>query len=635
MHQECRSFIWVLLLSICVSAGYAEDTYNGSELAIPTVIIGAGTYSDVVVVPGTILSVGHGVPNGSADSYDPANGQLFIPSVVVGSTTYTNVTITVKTLISVGSVAGVDTFNGTLIIIPTVQLLNGPVFNTATVTVGRIISAGGGMPENIRDVYDGANRQLTIAAIQYNGKVFTNPVVYVEYATVAGEGIPVPDVVGDTQAAASSAITALGLTVGSITMASSNTVASGNVIAESPPEGEDVPSAYPINLIISSGTAPPLPESVLYSFGAQSGNTDGLNPIFLMQGLAPAPGQAGNLYGTTRFGGTSNNGTVFELTLGGTESRVYTFPSPTTSGMYDPISLIPLSGNSGVFYGVSDGAGTYGGGTLYQLTTAGVETPIYDFCGCIDNYGYYEGVAPNGLIEGSDGDFYGTTQGGSDSSGTVFKIPQNGLGGVLYTFGSRAHDGANPFGNLILVSKDSLFYGVTDQGGTNGTGTVFTITYTGVETVLYSFGPSGGTDAQVPAGALVQATNGNFYGIALEGGANNTGAIYEITSAGVETVLYSFPPPVNSQNPMPSGALIQATDGNLYGVTGFGGSQNYGSIFKMTLAGSFSTLYSFYENGGADAIMPSDLIQATDGNLYGVSVEGGANGTGAIFKYML
>jgi uncharacterized repeat protein (TIGR03803 family) len=86
---------------------------------------------------------------------------------------------------------------------------------------------------------------------------------------------------------------------------------------------------------------------------------------------------------------------------------------------------------------------------------------------------------------------------------------------------------------------------------------------------------------------------------------------------------------------MPSGALIQATDGNLYGVTGFGGSQNYGSIFKMTLAGSFSTLYSFYENGGADAIMPSDLIQATDGNLYGVSVEGGANGTGAIFKYML
>ncbi len=217
MRQQVGSFLWVLLLSLCGAAGYASDTYNGTDLTIPTLTIGAGTYSDVIVVPAKILSVARGAANGSVDSYDPANGQLFIPSVIVGSTTYTNVTITVETLVSIGSVTGVDTFNGTQIVIPTVQLLNGPVFNTATVTVGRIISAGGGMPENIRDVYDGANRQLTVAAIQYNGKVYTNAVVYVEYASVAGEGIPVPNVVGDTQAAASAALSAIGLTLGTVT----------------------------------------------------------------------------------------------------------------------------------------------------------------------------------------------------------------------------------------------------------------------------------------------------------------------------------------------------------------------------------------------------------------------------------
>ena len=630
MRQQVGSFLWVLLLSLCGAAGYASDTYNGTDLTIPTLIIGAGTYTDVVVVPDAILNVGHGAASGSADSYDPANGQLFIPSVLVGSTTYTNVTITVKTLISVGSVAGVDTFNGTLIVIPTVQLLNGPVFNTATVTVGRIISAGGGMPENIRDVYDSANRQLTIAAIQYNGRIFTNPVVYVEYATVAGEGIPVPSVVGDTQAAASAALTAIGLTLGTVTPQSSSTVPSGDVISQSPPAGSDVPSAYAINLAISSGVAPPPPESVLYSFGAATGNTDGANPTFLMQGPDPVPGQPGNLYGATPVGAANNNGTLFELTLGGTDSTLFTFPHPASPGSYDPNGLLVDGAN---FYGTTDGGGAYGGGTLYSLTQGGVETDLYDFCGCLDNHSYFEGVAPNGLIQ-SGANFYGTTQGGQDSSGTVFLIPPNGQGQVLYAFGSKANDGQAPVGSLILANGN--FFGVTDRGGTNGTGTVFSFNSTsGIEVVLYSFGPSGGSDAQVPAGALVQATNGNFYGMTLSGGTNNTGAIYEITPAGNETVVYSFGPPVNSQNPTPTGALIQATDGNLYGVTEYGGSQNYGTIFKISPTGTFTTVYSFYENGGDDAILPTDLIQATDGNLYGTSLEGGAHGTGAVFKYIL
>jgi uncharacterized repeat protein (TIGR03803 family) len=638
MRQQVRSLGWVLLLSICGTASYAADTYNGTELSIPTLIIGAGTYSDVVVVPAAILSVARGEPDGSVDSYDPANGQLFIPSVLVGSTTYTNVTITVRTLVSIGSVAGVDTFNGTQIIIPTVQLLNGPVFNTGVVTVGRIISAGGGMPNNIRDVFNLANFQLTIAAIEYNGKIYTNAVVYCAYATVAGEGIPVPSVVGDTQAAASAALTAIGLAVGTVTPQFSGTVADGDIISQSPPANEDVLSGTAINLAVSAGMAPPpppTPESVLYSFGGPSSNKDGLNPIFLLQGPSPAY----NFYGTAPLGGASNNGTVFELTSGGTESTIYAFPVPN-SGTYSPNGLVV---DGSLFYGTTASGGQQfmggsGGGSLFSLTAAGVENQVYAFCGCIDNLSFFEGIQPNGLIL-SGSNFYGTTfTNGQHSSGTLFFVQPNGNGGVLYSFGASATDGQLPVGNLIQVAgnNETTFYGATQGGGTNGTGTVFSVnSVSGVESILYSFGPSSGHDAQAPESGLTLATNGNFYGMTRLGGTNNTGAIYEVTPSGTETVLYSFPAPVNSENPAPNGILVQAPDGNLYGVTGNGGSLNYGTIFKITPTGTYSLVYSFYENGGIDAIMPSYLILGHDGNLYGLSLEGGTNGTGTIFRYNL
>jgi uncharacterized repeat protein (TIGR03803 family) len=629
VRQQVRSLGWVLLLGLCAVASHAADIYNGTELSIPTLIIGAGTYSDVVVVPASILSVARGAPNGSVDSYDPASGHLFIPSVSFGGTTYTNVTITVKTLVSIGSVTGVDTFNGTQIIIPTVQLLNGPVFNTGVVTVGKIISAGGGMPNNIRDVFDLSNFELTIAAIEYNGKIYTNAVVYCAYATVAGEGIPVPSVVGDTQAAASAALTAIGLAVGTVTPQFSSTVANGDIISQSPPAGTDVLSATAINLIISSGTAPPPLESVLYSFGGPSGNKDGLNPIFLMQGPSPAY----TFYGTAPLGGPSNNGTVFQLTSAGKESTIYAFPVPN-SGTYSPNGLIV---DGSLLYGTTASGGQQfmggsGGGSLFSLTTAGVENQVYAFCGCIDNLGYFEGIQPNGLIL-SGSNFYGTTfTNGSNSSGTLFFVQPDGNGGVVYTFGAGATDSQYPVGNLVQVqgNNETTFYGAAQAGGAHGAGTVFSVnSASGVESILYSFGASS-HDAQEPESGLIRATNGNFYGMTRLGGTNNTGAIYEVTQGGAETVLYSFPAAV-----APNGILVQASDGNLYGVTGAGGSLNYGTIFKITLAGAYSTVYSFYENGGVDAIMPSYLILGHDGNLYGLSLEGGTNGTGTIFRYNL
>ena len=199
------------MLLACAGASYGGDTYNGNELTSPTVVIGAGTYSNVVVKPGSIVSVHGGAPNGSVDSYDPTSKRLSIPSVVVGSTTYTNVTITVGSLISIGSVSGADTFNGTYVLSPVVQVKGTSVYyNGVTFKVGAIVSTGGGMPHNIRDVYDPATHYVTIAAIQVGNKVYTNPIVTLgNYVTAGGTGIPVPDVVGDSQATAEVVITAV------------------------------------------------------------------------------------------------------------------------------------------------------------------------------------------------------------------------------------------------------------------------------------------------------------------------------------------------------------------------------------------------------------------------------------------
>ena len=147
------------------AAAQAADTYNGTELSIPALMIGAGLYTNVVVTPGTILSVQGGAPADTVDRYDPLTDQLTIPSVVYGATTYHNVTIKVNSLVTVGAVSGVDTVNGSELLIPSVQIPGGQVYNNVTITYGAVGSAGGGMPKNIRDTYDPVTHQLTIAAV--------------------------------------------------------------------------------------------------------------------------------------------------------------------------------------------------------------------------------------------------------------------------------------------------------------------------------------------------------------------------------------------------------------------------------------------------------------------------------------
>jgi uncharacterized repeat protein (TIGR03803 family) len=217
------------------------------------------------------------------------------------------------------------------------------------------------------------------------------------------------------------------------------------------------------------------------------------------------------------------------------------------------------------------------------------------------------------LIPGSDGDFYGTTpSGGAAGLGTVFRISPSGVETVLYAF-VGGNDGAAPQAALV-AGRDGNFYGTTQYGGASGGGTVFMVTPAGIETVLHAFGS--GNDGYGAIAALVQGSDGVFYGTTPYGGANGIGTVFEVTAAGTETVLHAFAPSADGY--YPQSALIQAPGGTLYGTTSGGGDEGNGTVFAVATTGALTVLYSF--TGGSDGAAPTaPLIQASNGSFYGTS----------------
>lgn len=238
------------------------------------------------------------------------------------------------------------------------------------------------------------------------------------------------------------------------------------------------------------------------------------------------------------------------------------------------------------------------------------------------------------LVQGVDGNFYGTTEyGGTSNGGTVFKITPAGKVTTLHSFGIT--DGSSPFAGLVLGSNRK-FYGTTSTGGTNGDGTVFAITAAGKLTTLHSFT---GADGGFPAAVLVQSTNGKFYGTTLSGGPNGDGTVFAMTPAGKLSTLYAFG---GADGAGPEAGLVQDANGNFYGTTRYGGAKGgscsdvagCGTVFEITAAGKLTTLYSFCaQTGCPDGSFPSaGLVQATNGNFYGTTTTGGVNGNGTVFE---
>ncbi len=353
-------------------------------------------------------------------------------------------------------------------------------------------------------------------------------------------------------------------------------------------------------------------------------------------------GTDGNFHGTTHAGGTNSDGTIFTITPSGTLTTQYSFCSQTNCTDGDDLIAGLVQATNGIYYGTTyvggaNNVGSVHSGTVFKITATGTPTTLYNFCSkteCTDgeNPGY------GGLIQAANGDLYGTTMfggTGTNGEGTIFKITPSGSLSTLYNFCSKTGcaDGAQPFAGLIQAT-DGDFYGTTYAGGANRSGTVFKITPSGKLATLYNFCSVGGTactDGSSPQAGLIQATDGNFYGTTYDGGANGSGTVFKITPKGTRTTLHSFCSQTGcTDGYYPWAGLIQATDGNFYGTTSEGGgATSAGTVFMITPAGTLTTLHSF---DGTDGGQPySGLVQGTDGNFYGTtSTDAGGNGT--VFK---
>jgi uncharacterized protein (TIGR03437 family) len=362
--------------------------------------------------------------------------------------------------------------------------------------------------------------------------------------------------------------------------------------------------------------APAQTFTTLVNFNGTNGETP--------QYMALIQGTDGNFYGTTAGGGANGEGTVFKMIPAGALTTLYSFEEfPVNYGGSPYGGLIQAA--DGDFYGTT--FGTLLQGTVFKITPGGTLTTLLPF-------NYTDGASPEApLVQGRDGNFYGTTSsGGGGGLGTVFKITPSGTLTTLHNFClGECSDGALPMAGLIQAT-DGNFYGTT-SGGNAADGTVFKITPEGTLTTLYAFGLVSG-DGYYPSGGLIQAKDGNFYGTTTQGGANgNGGAIFRITPAGTLTTTYSFSG--GSDGGEPWAGLIQASDGNFYGTTAYGGANGWGTIFEITPAGALITLHSFTGTDGARPL--GALVQGNDGKLYGTTCYGGtsAGSDGTIFSLTL
>ena len=394
--------------------------------------------------------------------------------------------------------------------------------------------------------------------------------------------------------------------------------------------------------------------SVLHSFATPPKGPSGL-----------VQGSDGNLYGTTAGGGAADRGTVFRISSSGNLTILHSFHG--TDGAAPEAGLVQAS--DGFFYGTTGGGGTAGFGTVFKIEASGTLTTIHSFSGA-------DGKEPAAdLVQASDGNFYGTTHGGGAGGwGTVFKISPSGDLTTLHSFDQAVGWGSR--GKLIQAS-DGALYGTTPLGGmtstgcSTGCGTVFRITTSGDLTTLHFFNHADGAS---PEGGLIQGSDGNLYGTTAVGGAAEFGTIFRIDTAGTLTTLDSFRGGTDGANPW--AALLQASDGSVYGTTSAGGGPtvdcsdgcgtvfksdasarttlhssiermgpcrspassserrqllrndihrrpaDYGTIFKIDTTGNLTTVYSFLANEPAGA--HGTLIQADDGLLYGTTVVNGS-----------
>lgn len=360
-------------------------------------------------------------------------------------------------------------------------------------------------------------------------------------------------------------------------------------------------------------------EAVIYSFGSKT--PDGGDPRETLTDVH------GTLYGET-LGSMGfphvSNGTVFTVTPSGSETVLHKV-SDKQGRYFSQLTVGPKSPSGGLaLYGTGFDRGAYGYGTIVKVSLSGAVTVLHDFAGGND------GALPLADLTDVDGTFYGTTyRGGAYSNGTVFSVTPSGSENVIYAFHGGTQDGQYPYAGL--VNLNGTLYGTTLDGGSAGYGTVFSVTPSGTEQVLHSF--QGGSDGARPHAGLI-ALNGTLYGTTLGGGGakrcapGGCGTVFSITPSGTETVLYSFALHRDGFGPY---ATLLALNGKLYGTTP-GGGKGFGTVFSVTPSGTERLLHAFVPSDGSGPYGGLINIHRT---LYGTTSAGGTHNDGTVYSVTL
>jgi uncharacterized repeat protein (TIGR03803 family) len=345
----------------------------------------------------------------------------------------------------------------------------------------------------------------------------------------------------------------------------------------------------------------------------------------------------GRLYGTTFSGGRHRNaiydgdGTAFRISPNGKFSTFAFLDGFDGAG--PTASLVQAA--DGTFYGTTFAGGAVGYGSIFKTSWSGTITNVYSFFGAVEVDGNLTGNPAAGLLRGVDGNYYGTTQIGGGpygaGAGTVFRLDTNGLVTPLHSF-ERSIDGGFPTSQLVQ-GLDGNLYGTTTIGGAGDGGTIFSLSLGGIFSTLVYFNSSSATGFQ-PAGRLLQDPQGNFYGTtaytsnSIQNGWVGSGTVFKFGTNGTLTTLLSF-----SDHPgegeKPEAGLIRARNGFLYGTTSNGG-YGYGTVFQLGSEGALTTVFKFNGTNGARPL--AGLLEAQDGTLYGTTSEGGRFGVGTVFR---
>ena len=364
--------------------------------------------------------------------------------------------------------------------------------------------------------------------------------------------------------------------------------------------------------------------TTLFEFGDRYGTNVG--PYVMVKD------QDGTFYGTTAFGGDAGQGSVFQFNLEGAYTEIVAFDGTNApqQGIHPFDGL--TRGADGSLYGTTKFGGSAGEGTVFRVSTTGALSTLVAFTG---RGGTAVGSSPNGLVLGSNGELYGTTETGgfeSNDVGTAFRVDPDGTFTTLVDFASLRGGGAGaaPLAALVLGS-DGDFYGTTYYDGATDSGTVFRITPAGIITRLAEFTGTGGPlPGRGPLAPLVEGQDGEFFGMTSRGGIQDRGTIFRMSPSGSVSTLFEFDEPQgNPQTP-----LTQGIDGHFYGTTLFDGASASGTIFRITSDGAFTTLIEFNEGDGSvrGAQPGSALTLAANGDLWGTTRTGGLNGAGTVFR---